>query len=292
VRLSQRTTLLPLNSKTRRLGDLETWRLGDLDVYMLRNYDCAEEAVKDNYRKMRSRQTIDFIQRVKSKYNNLSTPMTIWQAADSLKDFVDISDPDVDLPNIIHMYQTAEGIRQSGGAEWLQLTGFIHDLGKCIYLRGCDEDGTTLSEQWGIVGDTFIVGEPLSKELVYPEFNTLNEDHSLSIYTDGCGLKTVNIAYGHDEYLYQVLSQYQGCKLPLDALNIIRYHSLYPWHKAGCYTRLESTEDQATKDVVKNFNHYDLYTKSNTTYTTDQLSELRTYYDTLIQKYLPGTLLW
>ena len=27
-----------------------------------------------------------------------------------------------------------------------------------LYLRGCDEDGTTANEQWSIVGDTFLVG--------------------------------------------------------------------------------------------------------------------------------------
>ena len=31
------------------------------------------------------------------------------------------------------------------------MTGLIHDLGKILYLKGCDKDGTTVKEQWGIV---------------------------------------------------------------------------------------------------------------------------------------------
>ena len=44
---------------------------------------------------------------------------------------VDESDPDIDLPNIIHAFQTAEQIRaKHPDKEWFQLTGLIHDLGK------------------------------------------------------------------------------------------------------------------------------------------------------------------
>ena len=259
---------------------------------MLRNYTYAADAVRENYKKMRSRQTIDHIVRASGKYNRLSNPMTVWQAADSLTNFVDISDPDVDLPNIIHMYQTAEAIRKDGGEPWLQLTGFIHDLGKCLYLRGCDEDGTSLREQWGIVGDTFVVGEPFSSNMVYPEFNQLNSDYNMDIYPDKHGLDNCHIAYGHDEYLYQVLSQNKNCKLPNQALRIIRYHSLYPWHQGGSYTRLENALDRETKQLVKDFNKYDLYTKTNTAYSESETRDLHAYYNTLIEEYLPGTLLW
>ena len=43
---------------------------------------------------------------------------------------VDESDPDLDLPNIVHAFQTAERIRQEHpDKEWFQLVGLIHDLG-------------------------------------------------------------------------------------------------------------------------------------------------------------------
>lgn len=58
-----------------------------------------------------------------------------------------MSDPDVSLPNLVHLYQTAEGVREMGLPDWMQLTGLLHDLGKVIYKRGCDEDGTSSAKQ-------------------------------------------------------------------------------------------------------------------------------------------------
>ena len=94
-----------------------------------------------------------------------------------LENFVDISDPDISLPNYHHGIQTAEGIRADGHPEWLQLVGLIHDFGKILYLKGCDNDGTSESTQWGIVGDTFIVGCKIPNTIVYPEYNKLNQDN-------------------------------------------------------------------------------------------------------------------
>ena len=175
--------------------------------------------------------------------------------------FVDVSDPDIELPNLVHLYQTAEGIRAKGLPDWLQLAGFIHDLGKCIYLKGRKEDGTTLDTQWGIVGDTFVVGAELPDVLVYPEFNKLNADSDkpqyagrVGMYEEGCGLDQCLISYGHDEYLYQVLTENKNCRLPREALYCIRYHSLYPWHTHGAYTRLESAYDRMMKGWVLLFN--------------------------------------
>ena len=48
-----------------------------------------------------------------------------------LNDLLDESDPDNDLPNIHHAFQTAEGVRRDHpDKDWFQLTGLIHDLGK------------------------------------------------------------------------------------------------------------------------------------------------------------------
>lgn len=48
-----------------------------------------------------------------------------------LNELVDESDPDVDLPNIVHSFQTAEKIREDHPDEdWFQLIGLIHDVGK------------------------------------------------------------------------------------------------------------------------------------------------------------------
>lgn len=269
-------------------------------TYQLRQYDNeTQERVKDNYRDARSLQTLQHVQIMLCKYGNLTRPMEIWESLDLLDDFIDLSDPDIELPNLIHLYQTAEGIRREGLPDWLQLTGFIHDLGKIIYSRGCDEDGTSLKKQWSIVGDTFVVGCALPDTLVFPEYNNLNPDFENTIlntrsgiYKEGCGLNNCHISFGHDEYLYQVLNQNQGVKLPREALYIIRYHSLYAWHKENSYQHLESDYDRAMKGWVKLFNRHDLYTKENIAYTPEQLQTLREYYSELIKKYLPATLKW
>ena len=52
-------------------------------------------------------------------------------ALDRLNDLIDESDPDIDLPNIVHAFQTAERIRMDHpDDDWFQLTGLVHDLGK------------------------------------------------------------------------------------------------------------------------------------------------------------------
>jgi hypothetical protein len=78
----------------------------------------------------------------------------------------------------------------------MQVTALLHDLGKNLYLWGCDEEGTGQNAQFALVGDTFVVGCRLPEGCVYPEFNSLNSDMSdprynteLGIYQEGCGLE-------------------------------------------------------------------------------------------------------
>lgn len=59
---------------------------------------------------------------------------TIRDALERLNELVDESDPDVDIPNIVHAFQTAEKIREDHpDLDWFHLTGLIHDLGKVKY---------------------------------------------------------------------------------------------------------------------------------------------------------------
>lgn len=56
---------------------------------------------------------------------------TMKEALVKLNDLVDESDPDVDIPNIVHAFQTAERIRKDyPNDDWFHLTGLIHDAGK------------------------------------------------------------------------------------------------------------------------------------------------------------------
>ncbi len=257
-----------------------------------RNYDQSDAtaAVRDHYKKMRQNQTYDYVRRMKKNYLTYDTPMNLWDAFVKLNDLIDVSDPDLDLPNIQHLAQSAEAIRKDNRPDWMQLVGLIHDLGKMLYIKGCDEDGTSQNEQWGLVGDIFVVGAALPDTLVYPEFNKLNPDMAnpryntpTGIYPENCGLDQLELAWGHDEYLYQVLKHHPGNKLPLEGMVMIRYHSFYPWHTGGSYTALMNDQDVQYKKWINDFNQYDLYSKSQITY---DLDEIKSYYAPIADKYL------
>lgn len=266
---------------------------------VFRNYEAADvkTAVKEHYRKMRSRQTYDYVQRMHGKYLTFNKPLGLWEAMEHLNDLIDVSDPDLDLPNVQHLIQSAEAIRADGRPDWMQLVGLIHDLGKVMFLWGSDEDGTSQDEQWGMVGDVFVMGCALPDSCVYPEFNALNPDMAdpryntpTGIYEEGCGLDALTLAWGHDEYLYQVLASHKDNSLPEAGMAMIRYHSFYPWHTGGSYKQLLKKEDSRYMDWIRDFNRYDLYTKSDRTYTLDAI---RRHYEPIADTYLgKGPIYW
>ena len=252
-------------------------------------------SIRNSYLKLRTNQTLKYNKMIRDKYLVFNNKMSIWEAIESLDNFIDISDPDINLPNLHHLLQTAEAIRKDGYPDWMQLVGLIHDLGKVIYLKGCDEDGTSIKEQWGIVGDTFIVGCKIPDSCVYSEFNKFNPDNSnknyntkLGIYENNCGLSNCYCSFGHDEYLYQVLL-YNKIKLPEEAMYMIRYHSLYPWHKEGEYKHLMDDKDFKMLKWVKLFNKYDLYSKEDNEL---NIQELKKYYSKIVDKYIGKDLYW
>lgn len=270
-----------------------------MDEKAFRNYEAPDvsQAVKEHYRKMRTYQTVDYVQDMHRKYLTFDKPMDLWEAMRHLNRLIDVSDPDLDLPNVQHLIQSAEAIRADGRPDWMQLTGLIHDLGKVMFLWGSDEDGTSQAEQWGMVGDVFVVGCALPDTCVYPEFNVLNPDmrhetysSEIGIYEEGCGIDNVDLAWGHDEYLFQVLNNHDGNQLPEEAMVMIRYHSFYPWHSGGSYTALLNEKDSEYLKWIKDFNKYDLYTKSQKVY---DLEEVLGYYRPIAEKYLgKGPIYW
>lgn len=75
----------------------------------------------------------------------------------------------VDTPNSIHCFQTAERIREKHPElDWFHLTGLIHDAGKVLALWG--------EPQYAVVGDTFPVGCQFSEKCVFHEFFEENSD--------------------------------------------------------------------------------------------------------------------
>ena len=259
-----------------------------IDKQDFRNYAAPQvsetfDRVREFYRLNHSFQTHDFVKAKKAEFLSFKRQkMTPWEALDYLNTLVDDSDPDIALPQIDHLLQTAEAMRADGQPDWMVLTGFIHDLGKVLCLFG--------EPQWAVVGDTFPTGCAYSPKIVYSEFFAANPDMQNpqlqtqhGVYAPNCGLENVHMSWGHDEYLYHLVKD----RLPMEALYMIRYHSFYAWHREGAYDHLCNAQDRAMLPWVLKFNPYDLYTKSPHRPT---LAKARPFYEDLLAKYLPPTL--
>jgi len=246
-----------------------------------RNYDNpVRDTVKEFYRLNHTYQTYDFVQEKRNNFLKFDKKeMPVWDAFQFLNQLVDDSDPDTDLDQFQHLLQTSEAIRRDGHPDWMVLVGLMHDMGKVLCLFG--------EPQWAVVGDTFPVGCAYSDKVVYPEFFSTNPDFDkptfntkYGVYEPNCGLRNVNMSWGHDEYVYQMLKDY----LPEPGLYMLRYHSFYAWHREGAYDHLLDDHDREMFEWVKKFNPYDLYSKSPK---PPVVSELKPYYEGLIAKYLP-----
>lgn len=251
-----------------------------------RDYGAEERAsVKRFYQLNHRYQTVDFVRSKRAEFlPKQKRRMGIWEAMEFLNELVDDSDPDTDVPQIEHLLQTSEAIRQAGHPRWFIVTGLIHDLGKILCLF--DEP------QWAVVGDTFPVGCRFSPKIVYHEFFSENPDSrepryqtECGIYERGCGLEQVLMSWGHDEYLYHVVKDY----LPDEALYMIRYHSFYPAHREGEYEHLMNDRDRKLFAAVRAFNPFDLYTKSRE---RPNVAALRPFYEDLIAEFFPEQLDW
>ncbi|KAL7870981.1 hypothetical protein SRHO_G00084780 [Serrasalmus rhombeus] len=262
------------------------------DKSQFRNFESGDlfERVFNTYKLMHKHQTLDFVKQKHAEWAGCThSRMTVMESIDRLDQLIDESDPDVDFPNSFHAFQTAEGIRREHpDKDWFQLVGLIHDIGKIMALWG--------EPQWAVVGDTYPVGCRFQNAIVFRETtfvdNPDDKNSSLNtecgIYETHCGLGNVLMSWGHDEYLYQVM-KFNKCPIPEEGLYMIRFHSFYPWHTHGNYMHLCNEKDLKMLPWVKEFNKFDLYTKS-----TDlpDVEQLKPYYQSLIDKYCPGVLSW
>ena len=276
------------------LASIEDWEDDVLERYPepfekskeeYRNYVDSErqDTVKEFYRLNHTFQTYEFAKGKKDNFLKFDKrEMAVWDAVDFLNTLIDDSDPDTSMDQLQHLMQTSETIRQDGHPDWFVLTGFLHDLGKVLCLFG--------EPQWAVVGDTFPTGCKHSDKIVYSEFFAENPDASdpryntkYGIYEPNCGLDKVQMSWGHDEYIYQIMKDY----LPEEGLYMLRYHSFYSQHREHAYDHLMNAHDHEMFKWVDKFNPYDLYSKLPT---PPNVKELMPYYRELVAKYLPATL--
>ncbi|GMT25017.1 hypothetical protein PFISCL1PPCAC_16314, partial [Pristionchus fissidentatus] len=259
-------------------------------IYDENPQDHIQQRVKLHYEKQHTLQTVTFVQEMHRKWLGFShASMTVMECLELLSGFLDESDPDVDEPNLLHAYQTAERLRVAyPDKPWMHLAGLLHDLGKVLSMWG--------EEQFAVTGDTYPVGCAPSETIVYglksfencPDIKDDRYNSEYGIYTPNCGVEKLMMAWGHDEYMYQVLVNH-GSTLPEEALYAIRFHSFYPYHSHDAYRHLSNTKDEEMLPAIRMLNQCDLYSKSDGELNMDAL---KPYYQSLIDQYCPGKIAW
>ena len=238
---------------------------------MFRNYVDSEfhEKIENTYKNMLEKQTVRFAKQCDKKYK--SPPyikQSIWDVISSLEKIHDESDPDNDLPQIVHAYQTAELIKtlylnDDGTLKHVPIKDLFSEEEWDKMYTGFKTSYTTLQDyynikdwswfplvgfihdlgkimlteefgelpQWAVVGDTFPLGSKLAINFPFYDkrYHRKNTGLSCNIYKDHCGFDKVFFSWGHDEYLASVLER-NKTRLPKEAIYIIRYHSFYSWH--------------------------------------------------------------
>jgi len=271
------------------------WAASNAAGFEFRDYDNKEneryDVVAKAYADMHENQTHEFVQNRHKFWRKFDKgEYTIKEVITMLDDLVDDSDPDVDMPNSIHDFMTAERLRQAyPDDDWLHLTGLLHDLGKVMNLWG--------EPQWATVGDTFVTGCKPSDKCVHFDSFKKNPDlqHEVysteyGIYEPNCGLDKLWLSWGHDEYMYWVLKE-NGATIPQPGLDMVRYHSFYPWHTGNAYKHLTNEHDETvTRKWIEIFNKFDLYSKADE---YPDIEKCWPYYEGLLKKYnLDGKLRW
>ncbi len=263
-----------------------------MDKY--RNYinSARQDVVENNYARNHREMTLELVKEKKEKWLSFTKgEYSIKEVLSLVNTLIDDSDPDVEVENTIHAFQCAEKIRKDyPNEDWLHLTALIHDLGKVLSVWG--------EPQHFVVGDTYVMGCKFSNDIVFsnyfrenPDFSNKEYNTKYGIYKKKCNLSNLTMSWGHDEYLYRVL-EYNKCTLPEQCLQIIRYHSFYPWHRDGAYKYLISDKDnKELLPILKKFSHYDLYSKTDDVPDCEKLWE--DYYAPLCEKYgISGKLKW
>jgi inositol oxygenase len=260
-----------------------------------RNYEdsARQKTVENFYHDHHVYQTYSSVLECADKFLKLSLKrMTLKEALTMASEIVDDSDPDTEANQLVHLLQTGESLKAmfpGDEYDWLHLTGFLHDLGKII----ASPKMYNLPQVY-VVGDIHPVGCAFSSDIVFSQFLQENPDSQdaryntkYGVYHEGIGLENVKMTFGHDEYFYNVCVK-NNCRLPEEALYIIRYHSFYSWHTYGAYDHLCNDKDRQMLEWVRKFQKHDLYSKLPEK--PDPVKCLP-YYERLIEQYFPERVL-
>lgn len=183
--------------------------------------DAMDGLVMETYKTINTQQTVESVRSQHEKWGQLDhAKMSLIEVLEVLQHLVDDSDPDTSAAQQVHAFQTAERCRELfPDQDFMHLVGLIHDAGKIMAVWG--------QPQWATVGDTFPVGCRMAEQHTFSKFYMLNPDSkdpryntTHGMYAPNCGLDNVLMSFGHDEYLYQLLTR-NGCSIPEEGLHIV-----------------------------------------------------------------------
>jgi len=251
-----------------------------------------QSIIESIYTTMHTKQTIEFVLEQRANWLQLNKgEYTILEMMDVLGSLIDESDINSGLPSSIRGFQTAERIRQEWPEhDWFHLVGLLHDIGKVL---ACPTfAGNHTLDQWAVVGDKFVVGCKPSEDCAFGLSSFKNNPDLMNpiygteygIYDPNCGISNLLMSWGSDEYMYWVLKE-NGCTMPDQGLNMIRFQSFRPWHTSRAYTHLEAPEDAETLNWVKEFSRFALDSKKDA---VPDIQSLKPYYQSLLEKYNIG----
>jgi len=238
---------------------------------LFRNYDNDNNNVENTYKNMLQFQTIEYVEKMNNKYKNFPNKnYKIWDLIDKLNNIVDESDPDTELPQIYHAFQTAESVFNKyinnnfinsikikdlfNEEQWNTLPNnrkkeYSKDL-KTFYNDIKDWDWLPMIgfihdlgkillleefgelPQWSVVGDIFPLGVELSDNFVY--YNKQYHKNNDSLKNKNIYKKNCgfnNIIMSFGHDSYLAdLLEKNNTLLPKEAIYVIRFHSFYSWH--------------------------------------------------------------
>jgi inositol oxygenase len=264
----------------------------------------GQAAVQLFHRLNHARQTVDFVRRQRAAFTRLNKArMTVFEALaalDTLREYETAllgqegAAAAREMGLAEHAFQTAEACRLAHpDAEWLQLAGLLHGLGKLLAHPTFGAEA-----QWAVCGESFPVGCQHSANITAAEYFCVNPDRRrrmyntpTGMYARNCGLGNVMMSWSGAEYLHLVLTSNRGVRLPGPTLWLLR-HSKFRTLAAGDYGQLLDDTDRSMVPWLAEFQELSAFKRQ---HLPGRLhgAELREHYAALLAKHLPeGPLRW
>jgi len=157
---------------------------------------------------------------------------------------------------------------------------------------------------WTITCRSRVIGCAAPARANFSEFRNLNADERdsrystpLGLYSHGCGLNKVLMAWTGPEYMYHMLKHNESL-IPEEGLAMLRYFSLGDWHTHDEYQQLTNDDDAVFQPFVAEFDYLRRETRRQCNGINDLSNEeceklWDEYYGSIVAKYCgDDALMW